>query len=705
MSVVILGLYAWAYFANVSEIGAGLLVDELAAALAAIALVVAVISYLWAPKQYSLWGSLGAFGLLTATIAVLVLSTGGIASPFIALWMIVSVFAGVFGLYGLLPLLFATLLYLVLQYTGGTLSKQMVVMVVLAGELPLVVSYLIWHTKGGPVKKGEERNGAYDALASEFSQVSEQSEVVINAIADGVIALNGQGTIQLINPAAQQITGWGKQDALTLNYKSILKLIDKTDQEVTPATDPISQAIATNKETSSHDLSLVTNSGKKILVSVIVSPVGQPGAGVIVVFRDITLDKREERQQAEFISTAAHEMRTPVASIEGYLGLALNPATAQVDEKARDFINKAHESAQHLGNLFQDLLDVSKADDGRLTNNPKVVDVVAFTHDIVEGLRPKAEEKGLRVLFKPQPDDEEKVGERRLNPVYYANVDNDHLREVIANLVENAIKYTPNGDVVVDIGGDNEHIQISIADSGIGIPKEDQGHLFQKFYRVDNSDTREIGGTGLGLYLCRRLVETMNGRIWLESEYKKGSTFFVEIPRIDHEEATRLIESASIETERQIEAQQTGAAVGSVAPNTQTTLVPETAEPQFTPRQPMGETVIMPPSQQPAQAPVAAAPTSDETVYTNAPVKTVVQQMQQAAAQTPAAPIQPAMPQAPATTPQPVYQQQYQPQPPQYPQRRQAPVRENVPLTSIEQHPDQYVRRPGTPTIPPRGQN
>lgn len=705
MSVVILGLYAWAYFANVSEIGAGLLVDELAAALAAIALLVAVISYLWAPKQYSLWGSLGAFGLLTATIAVLVLSTGGTVSPFIALWMIISVFAGVFGLYGLLPLLFATLLYLVLQYTGGTLSKQMVVTVILAGELPLVVSYLIWHTKGTTAKKGDGVNGAYDALASEFSQVSEQSEVVINAIADGVIALNGQGTIQLINPAAQQITGWGKQDALTLNYKSILKLLDKSDQEVTPANDPISQAIATNKETSSHDLSLVTNSGKKILVSVIVSPVGQPGAGVIVVFRDITLDKREERQQAEFISTAAHEMRTPVASIEGYLGLALNPATAQVDEKARDFINKAHESAQHLGNLFQDLLDVSKADDGRLTNNPKVVDVVAFTHDIVEGLRPKAEEKGLRVLFKPQPDDEEKVGERRLNPVYYANVDNDHLREVIANLVENAIKYTPNGDVVVDIGGDNEHIQISIADSGIGIPKEDQGHLFQKFYRVDNSDTREIGGTGLGLYLCRRLVETMNGRIWLESEYKKGSTFFVEIPRIDHEEATRLIESASIETERQIEAQQTGAAVGLAAPDTPTTLTPETSEPQFTARPPSGETVIMPLSQQPAPAPVA--PTSDETVYTNAPVKTVVQQMQQAAAQQPAPTplVQSATPQVPVAAPQPAYQQQYQPQPPQYPQRRQAPVRENVPLTSIEQHPDQYIRRPGTPTIPPRGQN
>jgi PAS domain S-box-containing protein len=685
VSVVILGLYVWAYFANVSEIGAGLLVSDLAALFAGIALITGFVSYLWAPQKYSFWGSLGAFGLLSTTIAILVLNTGGTVSPFIALWMMASVFAGVFGLFGLMPLLLATLLYLVLQYTGGTLSKEMVVTVVLAGELPLAVSYLIWHTKEASDRKGKE-DGAYHALATEFSQVSEKSEVVINAIADGVIALNGKGVIQLINPAAQQITGWSKQDALTLDYKTILKLLDKSDHEVTPANDPISQAIATNKEASSHDLSLVTNSGKKILVSVIVSPVGQPGAGVIVVFRDITLDKREERQQAEFISTAAHEMRTPVASIEGYLGLALNPATAQVDEKARDFINKAHESVQHLGNLFQDLLDVSKADDGRLMNNPKVVDVVAFTHDIVEGLQPKAKEKGLQMLFKPQPDDDEKVGERRLNPVYYANVDNDHLREVIANLVENAIKYTPSGDVVVDIGGDNDHVQVSIADSGIGIPKEDQGHLFQKFYRVDNSDTREIGGTGLGLYLCRRLVETMNGRIWLESEYKKGSTFFVEIPRIDHEEATRLIEAASIETERQLEAQQTGAAI-----------TPDIPAQQLTSRPPVGQTVIMPLDQQPA-AQASPQPTTDETIYTNAPVKTVVQQMQQAAGtQLPAAATPPpAMPQPPAN-------QYRQPQPPQYPQRRQAPVRENVPLTSIEQHPDQYIRRPGSrPTTPPR---
>jgi PAS domain S-box-containing protein len=683
VSVIILALYAWAYFADVKEIGAGLLVSGMAALFAGIALIAGFVSYLWAPKKYIFWGSFGAFGLLSATVAVLILNTGGVTSPFIALWMLASVFAGVFGLYGLLPLLATTLIYMIFQYTGGTLSREVIVTVVLAGELPLAVSYLIWHTKGAASERSGD-SSAYHALASELSQVSGKSEVVINAIADGVIALNGQGIIQLINPAAQQIIGWGKQDALSLDYKSVLKLVDKNDHEVTPANDPVTKVLADNKEVNTHDLSLITNSGKKILVSVIVSPVGQPGEGVIIVFRDITLERREERQQAEFISTAAHEMRTPVASIEGYLGLALNPATAQVDEKARDFINKAHESAQHLGNLFQDLLDVSKADDGRLSNNPKVVDVVEFTHDVVEGLRPKAEQKGLHVLFKPQPDDDEKAGERRLNPVYYSNVDNDHLREVIANLTENAIKYTPAGEVVIDVGGDNDHVTISVADSGIGIPKEDQGHLFQKFYRVDNSDTREIGGTGLGLYLCRRLVETMNGRIYVDSEYKKGSTFYVEIPRIDHEEATRLIESASIENENKIE--------------TQPAITPLPAEPEL-PKLPPQPAAAAPVFQQPAAQPPSFS--SDEAIYTNAPVKTVVQQMQQVASPQP---VLVAAPPQPLQQPTPTYQQQV-PQP-QYPGRRMAPIRENIPLASIEQHPDQYIRRrDDSVPVPPRNQN
>lgn len=665
VAAVILALYFWAYFADVKSITASLLVSEGAAILAGVSLVVGFISYLWAPKKYIFWTSFAAFGILAAMTATLVLSTGGVSSPFIALWMVVAVFAGIFGMYALAPLFLAITAYLVIEFMGGTLSREAILTVVLAGELPLGISYLIWHVKSS---SGDKEDKAYRELATELSQVAGKSEVVINAIADGVIALNSQGVIQLINPAAQRIIGWGKQDALALDYKSVLKLVDKKGEELQPATDPITQALGNNEQVTTNELSIVTNSGKKILTSIVVSPVGQLGSGVIVVFRDITKEKAEEREQAEFISTASHEMRTPVASIEGYLGLALNPATAQIDDKARDFITKAHESAQHLGRLFQDLLDVSKAEDGRLSNNPKAVDVVEFVHDIVQGLRPKAEEKGLRVLYKPQPDDDEKdrSGERQLNPVYYVNVDNDHLREVVANLMENAIKYTPKGDITIDVTGDTDHVTISIADSGIGIPTEDMPHLFQKFYRVDNSDTREIGGTGLGLYLCRRLAETMEGRIWAESQYKQGSTFFLELPRISHEDAMRLIEEASIQEEKEVTDVQ------------QQPMIPEPA-----------------PSETPLPAPTAPDPALGDQTYTSPPVETVVQQLQSITPQ----PVQP-QPQQPPATVQPQYQA------PQAPQYNRASPYQNTPLSNIEQNPNQYLRpRDGTVSVPPRNQN
>ena len=457
--------------------------------------------------------------------------------------MIAVIFAGIFG-----PLTLGVLFAGVnafFAYTVWTdqIASTTVLNFILAGELPILVSYILWHGKSHSDKTKER---AYYDLANELDQVSNKAEVVIGAISDGVIAIGSQGQIELINPAAQRIVGWGHQDAISLNYKSVLQLLTKSGSELEKANDPVFEVLANNQPVRRTDLQLQTSSGKKIDIEIVVSPIGRIGAGAIIVFSDVTKEQAEERAQAEFISTASHEMRTPVASIEGYLGLALNPATATVDARAHDFIGKAHSAAQHLGRLFQDLLDVTKADDGRLSNNPKAINVVQFVGEIIEGLQPKANEKNLRLFFRPVQSDSH--SQRNITPEFYVNVDNDHLREVMSNLIENGIKYTPAGQVVIDVKGDDTHVIISVTDSGIGIPAEDIPHLFQKFYRVDNSDTREIGGTGLGLYLCRRLAEAMGGRIWVDSEYKKGSTFSIELARITHEDAMHLIEAASAET-------------------------------------------------------------------------------------------------------------------------------------------------------------
>lgn len=484
-----------------------------------------------------------AYLTLVGLITTLIYSTGVVNSPFTLLWGAVALAAPMFGGWGVLPVLLIGAGLPALQMFTGQIDSTAMWQAAALGIAPLFFGFLL-KPEQKPNAGDTQEDLSYRALAKQLSQVSGKSDVVINAIGEGVLALDGNGIIELINPAAQQIVGWGKEDAVGLNYKSILRLSNSTGGEIDSAHDPVAKTFATNDTTTENTLSIITQSEKRILASIIVSPIGQPGSGAIVVFRDITNDKLEERQQAEFISTASHEMRTPVASIEGYLGLALNPQTATVDAKARDFINKAHEAAQHLGRLFQDLLDVSRADDNRMHSTPKVVDMVEFMHGITEGLQAKAQAKGLSMIFKPRVNDtdhEKGVG-RTITPAFYVNVDNSHLREVMDNLVENAIKYTLKGQVTVDVTGDDEKVKVSITDSGIGIPREDINHLFQKFYRVDNSETREIGGTGLGLYLCRKLVESMNGHIWVESEYKKGSTFFVELPRTSSMEANKMIQ-------------------------------------------------------------------------------------------------------------------------------------------------------------------
>lgn len=539
MSLFLIGFFVFGLLSGGTFVTAEFLIPLPVAIVALLVGISSIVAYFAAPSEKLSQVTLAIYAGLCFNIGLLLVLTHPISSPFIALWILASVFAGLFGWRVLAGFLIITNLYLVaeiLLIKSFDLQSQILVFL-LAYEVPILASWLIWHHKAHP---DQAKDRAYSDLVRELSQVANKSEIVINAIADGVVAVDSQGTIQLINPAAQAIIGWGKQDALKLDYRSVVKLLTKTGEAVNANTDPIQLVLRSNNPVTTNDLMLETNSGKKLLVSVSASPVGQIGAGAIIVFRDVTREKAEERQQAEFISTASHEMRTPVATIEGYLGLALNPATAQIDEKAREYLTKAYASIQHLGRLFQDLLDISRVEDGRLKNTPKVVDLVAFIGEIVHTFEERAKQKGIVLLFKPTV--QSGTG-HPLNPIYYVDVDNDHLREVASNLLENAIKYTKKGNVTVDIVGDATHARLSVHDTGIGIPKEDQVHLFQKFYRVDNSDTRDIGGTGLGLYLCRRLVETMSGRLWLESTPGQGSTFFVEFSRLTHEEATRKIET------------------------------------------------------------------------------------------------------------------------------------------------------------------
>lgn len=531
-------LYAWARFIPTGyQLPIGLSVSDLAAGVAGIGSLIVLILCFWLPRKHETGIGIFVYLLTVAVATTTIITSGGVVSPFLVMWIIVAIFAGFFGaiILGMMGLL--VILQIIATSVQHGINIQFIIGYLFFGFLPLIFSLVLWIRR-------QKIDDNTSNLENRLSAVESKSDVVINAIDDGVLAISKDGNIELINPSAQQIIGWDQGDALGLNWKSVLKLVTSDGKDVEDLENPIAQSLSKNQPTHNDKLFLLTSSEKRILVSIVSSPVGTDGEGIIVVFRDITKEKAEEREQAEFISTASHEMRTPVASIEGYLGLALNPATAHIDEKARDFITKAHESAQHLGRLFQDLLDISKVEDGRMKNNPKVINVNEFLKDIFDGLATKASEKQLNYIFMPDIVGESK--EKSLQPIFYANIDPDHFREVVSNLIENAIKYTPSGEVVVNVTGDDKQISVSVKDSGIGIPAEDIPHLFQKFYRVDNSDTREIGGTGLGLYLSRRLAEAMSGNLRVESKYKEGSTFYLEIPRMNSSEAKQRLESAEV---------------------------------------------------------------------------------------------------------------------------------------------------------------
>jgi PAS domain S-box-containing protein len=671
VAITLVGLFAWGYFGGATSLNSNLVVPMIPGVLAGLTAVITALLYFFTPANRKSTAALASYLLLIATLFALLYTTHGLESAFLPLFVASLPFGIFFGLAGACVSFAAIIALLVWEYFVIHIYPSQLTALSVIAFVPFLAGLFVWSKPVGAENTETKEERSYKELANELSQVAGKSEVVINAITDGVLALDGQGVIQLINPAAQEMIGWGKHDAINLAYKSVLKIINAKNSEVSEQEDPVAQVLTLNKPLKNDTLSIQTQSGKSFLASLSVSPIGQLGNGVIVVFRDITTEKSDERQRSEFISTASHEMRTPVASIEGYLGLALNPATAQIDEKARDFITKAHESAQHLGRLFQDLLDVSKADDGRLQNTPTVIDVVPFLHEIVQGLTPKAIEKGLRILYRPMPDGLVEEN-RRINPVFYVNADRDHLREVSNNLIENAIKYTPKGDVIVDVTGDTTHVVLSVIDTGIGIPREDQAHLFQKFYRVDNSDTRQIGGTGLGLYLCRRLVETMGGRIWVDSEYKKGSTFFVELARLDHDEATRLIEQASILAEQNA-AQEAAEAERDAAAKQASEVAAMNAAPVFTPPAPVQpvepvapQQIVVAPTFQPVGGAASTAP-----VFTPTP-----------------APAPAGVPSAPVIVPG----QSTQP---------------NTTLANIEANPSKYLAErpaPGNMSVPPRQQ-
>lgn len=505
-------------------------------------------------KKFNYWQStllallLYTFGI-AAAIRITTIAHANVALLcFVILWLIMMAWSGMFGYQAIVILVFFTIVFV---YFGGFTNKYLFLMV--GGSLIIspLFQLLIWRNIQGKVFDGIHTNSKIDPLTSRRGDSRSTAESLINSINEGVVVIDKTGRITVFNPVAEAITGWSSDDAKNIDVNLVVTIVQENGKPFAPQENPFN-AILTTKTKIDTTVQLINKTGKQFFISLVAAPIIINGetTGVAFTMRDITVQRNIEQQKLDFISTASHEMRTPVAAVEGYLELAMNDKISSIDAKAREYLSKARASTEQLSKLFQDLLNSSKAEDGRLMNHPEVLEMGAYISRLAEGFQLAAEKKHLIVNFAliSNKTDQGAPRGKIITPLYYTYVDPERLMEVLTNLYDNAIKYTPAGSITIGLGGDDTNVIIFVRDTGAGIPAESIDHLFQKFYRVDNSAVRTIGGTGLGLYICKKIVELYNGKIWAESTLGKGSTFYITIPRLSQQQADLLKTSSSKDT-------------------------------------------------------------------------------------------------------------------------------------------------------------
>jgi two-component system, OmpR family, phosphate regulon sensor histidine kinase PhoR len=340
---------------------------------------------------------------------------------------------------------------------------------------------------------------------------------LINSISDGFLAVDSHGRIELSNGVALNIL-----DTNSLNAKSIsqaLPLLDSAGSSV----DPMSLIDKTSTSLSSRDYSIKYRDGSLINLQINISCVkatfgSDQKNGYVVLFSDITKEKTAQDERDEFISVASHELRNPVAIAEGSLSNAILLAgRAGAGDNVMQVMKSAHDQILFLASLINDLAMVSRADRVKLEETAEEFNPLEVMNALKTDYTAQAQKKGLELVVKPA----------ELPRIYGSRL---YTREILQNFITNAIKYTERGSITISGTGDDGGVHLSVSDSGIGIDSEVQNKLFSKFYRSQDSRVQRISGTGLGLYVSRKLAKLMNGSIAMESELNRGSTFTLNLP-------------------------------------------------------------------------------------------------------------------------------------------------------------------------------
>lgn len=230
--------------------------------------------------------------------------------------------------------------------------------------------------------------------------------------------------------------------------------------------------------------------------------------------------KKLDKAKSEFISIASHQLRTPLTAIKGYLSLVVEGSYGQVDDSVKNALQKAYGANERLILLVEDLLNASRIESGRMKYDLADVHLEDLVSQSCDSLALKAEDEGLFLKVNAQK-----------NPLPVFHVDGNKVREVISNFIDNAIKYTEKGGVVVGFESDSESVRVVVSDTGIGVPEDEIPYLFKKFSRGKNTSRLNATGTGLGLFVAKNIIEAHGGKVWVESDGTgKGSRFYIQLP-------------------------------------------------------------------------------------------------------------------------------------------------------------------------------
>ena len=350
-------------------------------------------------------------------------------------------------------------------------------------------------------------------------QVGYQKEkILVESIGDGLIGIDRSWNITLWNRAATNLTGWSAEEAIGKPFRDIVLFFNETTKEEDIRFIEETMLFGQIKFMAKNTL-LRKKNGDAITVGDSASPLfSDNGAiqGAIIIFRDISKDRDIEKAREEFASLATHQLRTPITTINAYTDLLAE--TKLLPEQLEE-LKAIKEASRSLNDLVNSMLNVSRIESGKLDVSPEPIYLPDILASVIKQFTPEATVKHLSLQA------------QYTDNIPSISADKKLLTAICNNLLSNALKYTPaNGTVSVKVSKDLNDLTLSVADTGIGIPADDQPKIFTKFYRANNVQQANAPGTGLGLHIVQAILKQVGGRIWFESTVGVGSTFYVSIP-------------------------------------------------------------------------------------------------------------------------------------------------------------------------------